>query len=307
MRFVRVAMYDDGTHGDSIAGDANFTTTVQVSAGNLEYYVYAENGEAGVFHPARAEREFLTLPVAGSVVINELMADNVSTARDPGGDYDDWIELYNNTPVRVSLDGYLLTDDSSDLVKWQFPDVTIPSHRYLIVWADEDTGQAGLHANFKLNESGEHLVLSDPDGYPVDQVVFGPQTADISFGRYPNGTGTFLLMNPTFAAANDSVVSLAERPPIAHRPSPVIVFPNPFRQRTTIGYSLPSAARVSLRVYDAAGRLVATLVDGWQERGRHEVRFTGAAQRASGGVFFAHLVAESGRRLNETVKLVVTR
>ena len=104
-RFTCTKMYDDGTHGDSLSGDGRFTTKVRVGAGNVEYYVYAENTEAGTFYPARAEQEFLTLPVAGSVAINELMADNVRTARDPSGQYDDWVELYNNEASPFDLDG----------------------------------------------------------------------------------------------------------------------------------------------------------------------------------------------------------
>jgi len=44
-----------------------------------------------------------------------------------------------------------------------------------------------------------------------------------------------------------------------------------------------------LRVYDAAGRLVATLVDGWREAGAHEVTFDATGLAA--GIYFARLEA----------------
>jgi spore coat protein CotH len=308
-RFTRTAMHDDGANGDSVSGDGRYTARLRVGAGNVEYYVYAENSGAGVFCPPRAEHEFLTLPVAGSVVINELMADNVRTARDPGGQYEDWIEFCNNSSSAFDLDGCLLTDDSTSLLKWEFPDTSLGAGQYLIVWADEDTEQTGLHANFTLPKSGGTVILSDADGHPIDRVVFGPQSSDISFGRHPNGTGSYRLMNPTFGAANDSGVGVAESPePFAARMS-ARAFPNPFMRSTAINYTMPQPGKVTVRVFDAAGRLAATLVNADQSVGVHSVRFSSSRCTASAGVYFAQVAIrpEVGEQLTESVKLVRTR
>ncbi|MBM3313090.1 hypothetical protein FJY70_00695, partial [candidate division WOR-3 bacterium] len=272
-RFTRTAMYDDGTHGDSLAGDGRFSTTLRVGAGNIEYYIYAENAEAGAFYPPRAEREFVTLPVAGPVVLNELMADNVRTARNPQGRYSDWIELFNNSASAVPLDGYFLSDDSSLPLKWKFPYVSIPAQGYLVVWADKDTLASGIHANFTLAKSGGTVVLTDPDGLAVDRVVFGPQTADVSFGRYPNGVGRFTFMNPTFMAANDSGVGVSESLSCGRARTDIDehahAYPNPFGRSTVIRYSLATPGRVELKVFDASGRVAAALVEAKQVPGLH--------------------------------------
>ena len=47
--------------------------------------------------------------------------------------------------------------------------------------------------------------------------------------------------------------------------------PNLFREGTTLSFRLPEAGSVSLRVFDVAGRLVATLVDEVLGAGRHDV------------------------------------
>jgi hypothetical protein len=65
--------------------------------------------------------------------------------------------------------------------------------------------------------------------------------------------------------------------------------PNPFNPSTAIGYELRAASLVSLRVYDTAGRLVATLVEGWREPGTHEVVFDGS--NLASGVYLNKLTA----------------
>ena len=67
-------------------------------------------------------------------------------------------------------------------------------------------------------------------------------------------------------------------------------YPNPFNPSTTITYSLPSASRVQLRVYDVLGRQVAVLADGDMDAGTHQIEFD-AAHLAS-GVYLYQLVAQ---------------
>ncbi len=67
-------------------------------------------------------------------------------------------------------------------------------------------------------------------------------------------------------------------------------YPNPFNPATTISYELPRRSTVTLNVFDMLGRLVATLVDGMQEPGRHQVLFDGS--NWSSGVYFYRLQAE---------------
>jgi hypothetical protein len=126
------------------------------------------------------------------LAINEVMASNGSTIHDPQGQYDDWIEIYNFGSEAVNIGGMYLTDDLTDPTKWQVPtnspsDTTIPAHGYLLIWADKDTIDTGLHANFKLDAAGEEIGLFASDGITlIDSIAFGNQTTDISFGRYPD-------------------------------------------------------------------------------------------------------------------------
>ncbi|HEX7344368.1 MAG TPA: SBBP repeat-containing protein [bacterium] len=65
--------------------------------------------------------------------------------------------------------------------------------------------------------------------------------------------------------------------------------PNPFNPSTALSFELRAASPVSLKVYDTAGRLVATLVDGWREAGIHETVFDGS--KLPSGIYLARLTA----------------
>ena len=145
-----------------------------------------------------------------SVVINELMADNDTTIADPQEDYDDWLELYNLTDSPVMLTGMYLSDKEDNPTKWEFPENTeIPANGYLIVWLDEDhddeEATEGLHANFKLSKGGEIAMLVGPDAegnQVLDSITFGDQETDVAFGRLPDGTGEFQIVQATPGTPN---------------------------------------------------------------------------------------------------------
>ena len=144
-------------------------------------------------------------PAYSQIVINELMPVNSATVTDNYGQFDDWIELYNLSGSATDLSGYYLSDSKNNLSKWQIPEGTIiQGGGYLIIWADKDTTQMGLHTNFKLSSSGENVVLSKPDLTIIDKVSYPAQTLELSYSRVPNGTGSFKWQPPTNNKSNDS-------------------------------------------------------------------------------------------------------
>jgi hypothetical protein len=147
-----------------------------------------------------------------ALVINEFSASNSSLITDPQGQYDDWIEIYNAGDKAIDLGGMYLTDDLDQPTRWRIPynnpaATTVPAGGYLLIWADGDAGQPGLHANFRIDADGEELGLFAADGITLtDSVVFDHQTADISYGRYPDASCHWRLMaSPTPGLANVSL------------------------------------------------------------------------------------------------------
>ena len=216
---------------------------------------------AGIFSPRRAEHEFHVLTAQapqlqpGDVVINEFLADNKATNTDPNGQNEDWIELYNNSSVARNLTGVFLSDSYQNVKKWAFPTNTIiEPNSYLIVWADQDASQTGLHANFKLSNGGENLALTTADGLTrLDSIEFTAQSPDVSMQRCPNGTGAFTLFTPTPLAVN-CIVATNE---IVVKNKSLRLSPNPtdaFVEVAFIGES--SIESLSLQVFNAIGQLV---------------------------------------------------
>lgn len=257
--FTKVKMADDGLHDDGIAGDKIYGIDVKLTGDFVEYYIYAENVNAGKFSPQRAEHEFYTLNVQiatiqkGDLVINELMADNGTTKADAAGEFDDWIELYNNTANTLSLDNLFLSDSYSSTQKWKFPDgKTIEPFGYLIVWADDGEDPEELHAAFKLSTSGERVILSYADGYVVDSISFGAQTKDVSFLRCPNGTGNFEKHAPSFNDENCKTVSTSEEVN-----ENWLIYPNPTVDRIFIENDKNEIQ--DIKVYQSSGQQIVHL------------------------------------------------
>lgn len=210
--FTKILMYDDGAHNDGTAGDNVYGIDLPITNSLTQYYIYAENNNIGAFSPARAEYEYhsivatYTTITPGDLVINEIMASNSTTAVDDDGEYEDWVELYNNSSSILSLDNLYLSDDATDPFMWQFPSgTTIAPDSYLIVWCDKDLTQTGLHADLKFSSNGEDAVLSYDNGTVIESITFGAQTTDMGYARVPNGTGNFVIQAPTFGTNNETL------------------------------------------------------------------------------------------------------
>lgn len=238
--FIKNKMFDDGLHDDLAAGDGIYGASIpgQVAGSWVRFYVEAvanNTAKSVSYNPVGAEHDvyaYIIEPLISSntsVVINEVMASNTSTVMDNTGKYEDWIELYNKSSQSVDISGYALTDNAANLQKWSFPaGAGIPANGYLIVWADEDSTQGPLHANFKLSGSGEKLMLLDANGKLVDSVNWGAQTPDKGFARMPNGNGNFIIQSPTYNESNSNTSIEKNNAPI------LSLFPNPANNNVII-------------------------------------------------------------------------
>ena len=121
----------------------------------------------------------------GDIVINEVLAHSDVP---PG----DWIEMHNTTDSAIDITGWFLSDNDSNLIKYQIPSGTIIADGYIVFTEDDDFG-----GEFALSENGETVYLSsglDTDGNLTgyrQQEDFGASENDVAFGRYRKSTGTY--------------------------------------------------------------------------------------------------------------------
>jgi hypothetical protein len=80
-------------------------------------------------------------------------------------------------------------------------------------------------------------------------------------------------------------------------------YPNPFRNSTTINYSIPEDSYVSIIVYDGLGRRVKQLVSGNQNAGVYNHIFTSG--NLSAGVYHYRIIANTGKKNFEQTKMMV--
>lgn len=275
---------DDVSHGRFPNGTGDFTDMMPT--------FNAENN-AGI-----DEEELQDSPLAGDLVVNEFMASNANTQVDQDGEFDDWIELYNNTGVAISLDGFHLSDDATAPTKWAIPaGTTISANAYLIIWADGDTEQTGLHADFGLSAGGESVLLTDADTARVDQVDYPEQTDDISYGRFPNGTGDFIDMTPTFNAENNNGIVSTRYPELLG--VELSVFPNPAWGSIRLQLEQAYTNDLELRLYGADGRLY---YNGVINRG--ETNFSIVTSQLPAGLY---LLAVADGRATQTLRVVLRK
>jgi Lamin Tail Domain len=148
--------------------------------------------------------------VMPTVVINEFMAinDSLGTIVDPLGQTEDWVELFNNSSSTINLSNWHLSDSLPNPTYYTFPvGVSIAANGFLIAWCDEDSTQEGLHVSFRLGGNGEDILIADAGGTIIDSYTFGQQQINKSAARQPNGTGSFVIGQPTFNTFNSPVSS----------------------------------------------------------------------------------------------------
>lgn len=156
------------------------------------------------------------------LVLNEFQSSNGSTIFDEDEDFEDWIEIYNGTTQPINLEGYGLSDASSNLFKWVFPSILVAPNQYLLVWASGKNRvdpNNPLHTNFSISSSGESLSLTHPNGTIIDHVPAIALPTDVSYGRYQDGEPNwyfFYTPSPNNPNSSEGLESLISLPSFSH-------------------------------------------------------------------------------------------
>lgn len=250
--FTRVSMFDDGMHNDGASGDGVYGADITINSSSLQYYIYAENAGIGKFSPVRAEYEYYRIDAVGDLVINELMADNDGAIADQLGNYEDWLELYNNTSDSIFLGDYYLTDDISDPTQWALPAEYIPSGGFKLIWASGDPALGTNHSNFKLSKGGEEIGLFYQNGANLDTadyIAFSAQSTDVSYGREYDASPNWVFFANFTPNASNGGIGLEEL-----ESSGINVYPNPYQNKLFL--ENPSSEKANVIIYSSIGQIL---------------------------------------------------
>ena len=158
--------------------------------------------------------------------------------------------------------------------------------------------------NYYLSTSSPCIDMGDPDTqYNDPEDSNNPGSAEFpahgtlrnDIGAY-GGPGSEIIANTVVFINNNGIQNVPEDFFLGQN------YPNPFNPSTRINYSLFKQAKVSIKVYDNAGREVSTLINGVQSAGEYDITFNSAG--LAGGVYYYTL--EAGDR-RETRKMILLK
>jgi hypothetical protein len=169
---------------------------------------------------------------------------------------------------------YTFYKDSSDIVGQEF--------KFGIGGGDNESGFGNNHvANIDDFEAQSVLEAQFGSIYPVFYTEWDYDKKMLTAVEFASGSPETYVLGPNY--------------------------PNPFNPVTSIRYTLPKSGSVSMRIYNAKGELVNTLVDGSMPAGEHRVSWDGADSRgmqAGTGLYFCRFEAGS---FSKTLKMMIIR
>jgi hypothetical protein len=216
----------------------------------------------------------------------------------------------NSEPVLneyLTTDPFMLTDGShfQYSIQYGFTDSSTlvgaltesGSISFKVELIDHSTGQV-IGSFDEITYTPANLYQYSKTGYIVNTEGIGTKTVRLRLVVHSNIEGSQYALNT--AVSSESVVSLgkqnAYKKQVNYKGTLAVNdyaldqnFPNPFNPVTTISYALPQDGLVLLKIYDALGREVSTLVNEFKQTGRYTASFD--ASKLSSGVYIYKLTS----------------
>ncbi len=154
----------------------------------------------------------------------------------------------------------------------------------------KETGTTDISGNytFSVDANKTYTIIPKKNLYS-----FEPKEK-IFFSAYENQFQDFSVTKQALSAVD--IYNIPENTTLYQN------YPNPFNPATLIKYQLSESSIVSLRVYDALGKEVKTLVSGYKPAGNYEIRFDAAG--LASGLYFYKLITGN---VNQTLKMILSK
>ncbi|MBO5679137.1 MAG: CotH kinase family protein [Bacteroidaceae bacterium] len=152
-------------------------------------------------------------PTAESLIINEIQSANIDMFVDPSFNYGAWVELYNPTSKSVSLNNLYISDDATNLTKYNLGNRgTLPAKGYYVLWFDHYNNQFPSQINFKLDFDGGTIYISNRDGEIIASQDFPMAIPRTSYARHTDGADEWgCTAEPTPGKSNATSTFHTER------------------------------------------------------------------------------------------------
>ena len=162
--------------------------------------------------PGAANSPLATLAAFPPLWINELQADNLTGITNSAGQRTAWLELYNPSTNKVSLNGLYLANNYTNLIQWAFPtNVSINAGQFKLIFADGLTSLSTtneLHTGFVLPSGTGSLALTrltNSQLQVLDYINYANLPTNYSYGSFPDGQSFVrqAFFHATPSATND--------------------------------------------------------------------------------------------------------
>lgn len=181
---------------------ANGIALIREKSGMLESNAISPGFKNTVDGIKAFQKKYLENPK--DLMISEASNSNYSVLAQNGGEYYDWIELYNNTDKTIKLKDYCLTTNSNTMCMYKLADVELKGHEYYVVIASGEEKYSNSkykHTNFKLSDN-ESIYITKSNKI-IDSMYMANVPTGYTMGRSDN-YGIYYFSKPTPGSKNGS-------------------------------------------------------------------------------------------------------
>ncbi len=236
--YQNVRWYSDNPR---IADVDEYGTVTTYQGGTATIYAEAIDG-SGITTSCKISVTSPT-PTAENIIINEIQSANIDMFVDPSFNYGGWVELYNPTDKPVSLNYLYVSDDATDLTKYNLGRERgiIPAKGYKTLWFDHCNAQFPSQIDFKLDYDGGTIYISNNNGELITSQSYPIAVPRTSYARKSDDAEEWgYTASPTPGKSNTTSIFAEERveAPIVDKDACLFTAPFTFSVQKPVGTTL---------------------------------------------------------------------